>query len=54
MKHLVTATSVQAMRLEQLSAFENEPLWKDNALVNEVCWQVSNEESKCEYKSKAT
>lgn len=54
MQHLVMATFVQGIRLGELKSFENAPLWKDNALVNEVCWKVSNEEIKSKEKSKAT
>ena len=51
---MVTATSVQLMRLANLKSFEREPLWRDNALVIEVCELVSIEEQKHEYRSKIT
>lgn len=53
-QHLVIATSVQGMRLGDLKSFENAALWKDNALVNEVCWTVSNEEINRRAKKKIT
>ena len=53
-KLLVTATSVQAMRAEELKAYENEPLWRDNDVVIEVSRQVSIEEKQSELKSKIT
>ena len=51
---MVTATSVQLVRLRHLKSFEREPLWRDNDLVTEVCEQVSLEEQKHKYMSKIT
>ena len=45
---MVTATSVQLMRLANLKSFEREPLWRDNDLVTEVCELVSIQEQKHE------
>ena len=51
---MVTATSVQLMRLANLKSFEREPLWRDNDLVTEVCEQASIEEQKHKYMSNIT